>query len=118
MQLAACPSARRHGLHHLGTSDPPASPVVSEKAFLNLYSDVLEATQDLTGRSPRQSESSAWLLSLLLFMQGLLPLLLPILPARSLSPLRAGTLPRIHARYLLWLSGPSLGVLWGSCAYL
>lgn len=104
-------------MHHLGTSNPPGTPVVSEKVFSSLYSDVLEAAQDLTGSSPRQSQSSALLLSLLLFIQELLPLLLPILPVRSLSPLRAGTLPHIHAHYLLQLSGPSLGVLWGSCAF-
>lgn len=54
---------------------------------------MLEATQDLMGSSPSQSETSALLLSLLLFIQELL---LPIWPAPTLSPLQAGFLPHIH----------------------
>lgn len=112
MEPAACPPAHRHRVHHLDTSNPPGSPVVSEKAVLSLCSTVPVAMQDLTGSSPRQSQPSALLLSLLLFIQELL--LLP--PMHSPSPLRAGTLPHIHARYLLLLSGPSREVPGGSCA--
>lgn len=95
-------------MHHLGTSNPPGSPIVSKKVFLSLYSDMLEAAQDLMGRSPRQSQFSALLLSVLLFIQELLPLLLlPILPTCSLSPLWAGTLPHIHTHY--GYQAPALG---------
>lgn len=100
MQMATCPSVQRCRVHHFSTSNPPGSLAVCKKKFLisntkflSLFSDVLEATQDLMGSSPSQSQSSAVLLSLLLFIQVLL---LPILPAHSLSPLRAGILPHIH----------------------
>lgn len=63
---------------------------------------MLEATQDLMGSSPSQSQTSALLLSLLLFIQELL---LPILPAPTLSPLGAGFLPHIHYHY----QAPALG---------
>lgn len=109
-QAAACPSARRRRTHHLSTSNPPGSPVVPEKAFLSLRSDVLEAERNLTGSSPRQSQPSASLLSLLLFTQEMLPSLWPILPVCSLSPLRAGTLPPIFTLPISFGSqAPALG---------
>lgn len=82
-----------------------SAPAILKKVLLSLSSDMLEAAQDLTGSSPWQSHSSALLLSLLLFIQELLLLILPV---RSLFPLPVGTLTRTHAHCLL--SGPSLGV--------
>lgn len=76
MQMAACPFVQRCRVHHFSTSNPPGSLTVCKKKFLisktkflSLFSDVLEATQDSMGSSPSQSQSSAVLLSLLLFIQ-------------------------------------------------
>lgn len=89
---------------------------------------MLEATQDLMGSSPSQSQTSALLLSLLLFIQELL---LPILPAPTLSSVRAGLLPHIHPQYQTAALGccgapvpplacaPSEGQFWVSnCVYI